>query len=609
MRHVPAVLLAVAAASLLGPPAWCATAAAPGASLPAKPALSLPNGTGATAAEDAKEKPKRPEMPPSVRWQAKVLTPVVLPCEPVILDITWGNTSTSSLEYPDDQPLLFTVRKAGEAAPRRLWIVRRIHRDLMIPLGPDETYTRKVPFVLGWPPSKTRPPMEFVLAEPGNYQISLRGDAAPAPLAVTVVAPRSAEDVAAGNLWTIETAQWLVGTRPDPETVVPALERIYSQYPTSRYAAWALWIHATIMTAGGGVDRFTEAARCGEALVARHPDFPLCEEALKALVGVYAALGKTGQARETLAELAGRFPQSRHLARLRRQFGQAMSGPGVRSELPPAGTTIPRATIRTSGTKMIPEGVREAFETFWQAVAEGDFAAVEGALARDFVGDRGSRLHYAPALWRQRQNARSGTIQIRITKAEMAKTYARPRSMPSGAARTWHGPLCVVTGSLSVTWNRQVGGRTAVRSPSACWVFYEYPKGVWKLVSEVAATPNLLAAGQAQAIRAKLPRRLRNWRISDGRRERAPYEEIKAQLGLTGKILDEHTRWTNHVLTMTGPSKTEPRIAGRIRMLLKSSAGPAGQTVVRDVDFHLAVGPDGKLILKRIDVKTPTGRK
>ena len=607
MRHVPAVLLAVAAASLLGPDARCATAAAPGASPPAKPALRLPNGTGETASEGEKEKPKRPEMPPAVRWQAKVLTPAVLPREPVILDITWGNTSTGSLEYPDDQPLLFTVRKAGEAEPRRLWIVRRVHRDLMIPLGPDETCTRKVPFVLGWPPSKTRPPMEFVLAEPGNYEISLMGDAAPAPLAVTVTAPRSAEDVAAGNLWTVEIARGLVGARPDPQTVVPALEKIYSQYPTSRYAAWALWIHATIMTAGGGVDRFTEAARWGEALVARHPDFPLCEEALKALVGVYATLGKTDQAREALAELAGRFPQSRYLASLRRQFAHVLSGPGVRSELPPAGTTIPRATIRASGTETIPPGVREAFETFWQAVAEGNLAAVEAALARDFAGDHGSRLHYAPALWKQRQNARSGAIQIRITKAETAGTYARPRTMPSGAARTWYGPLCVVAGSLSVAWDRQVGGRTTVRSPSACWVFYEYPKGVWKLVSEVAATPNLLAAGQAQAIRAKLPRSLRNWRISDGRRERAPYEEIKAQLGLTGKVLDEHTRWINHVLRMTGPSKTEPRIAGRIRMLLKPGAGPAGQAVVRNVDFYLAVGPDGKLILKRIDVKMPTG--
>ncbi len=609
MRHVPAVFLAAAAASLLVPTAWCASAAPPSASPPAKPALSLPNGTGATTSEDEKEKPKRPEMPPSVQWQAKVLTPTVLPGEPVILDVTWRNTSTSPVEYPDYQPLLFAVLEAGEHGPPRLfWIVRRVRRDLMIPLEPGETYTRKVPFVLGWPPSKTSVPMEFVLPEPGNYQILVKGAADPTPLAVTVVAPRSAEDMAAKNLWTIEIARWLVGGRPDPETVVPALEGIYSQYPTSRYAAWALWIHATIMTVGGDVRRFTEAARWGEAVVARHPDFPLREEVVKALVGVYAATGKADQARETFGELARWFPQSRYLARLREQFAQVLSRPGVRSELPQAGTRIPRATIRSSGTEMIPQGVREAFETFWRAVAEGNFAAVEGILARDFMSDHGPRLSYAPALWKQRRNAGSGAIQVLVGKAQTAKTYARPRSMPAGAARTWYGPLCIVGGSLSVAWNGHGGRGDRVRAPNACWVFYEYPKGVWKLVSEVATTPNLLAGGQARGIRAKLPENLRNWRISDGRRERAPYEEIKAQLGLTGKVVDERTEWTNHVLRMTGPSKTEPRLAGRIRMLLKSGAGPVGQWVVRDVDFYLAVGPNGQLILKRIDVKMPTGR-
>ena len=604
MKHVPVVLVAAAVASLLGPAARGASAAP--ASPPAPPKAGETFLDSESLPDSETGEPKRPQMPASVRWKAEVLTPTVLPCEPVLLDITWRNTSTSPVEYPDDQPLLFVVRKAGQKELRLFWIVRRIRLDRMIPLGPGETYTRKVPFVLGWEPGEAKPPKEFVLPEPGRYEIFIVGASNAAPLDVTVAEPASVADVAARKRWTTEAVRWLLGGRPDPDTVEPDLEAISSQYPTSRYAPWALWIRATIMAARGGAGGFAEAARLGETLVARYPDFPLREDAFKALVGVYAATGQDDRAREMVAELARLFPQSRHLAGLREQLAKATPRPKVGLEMPPPGAPVPRAAIQVSGTERIPPGARELFQTFWQAVGDGDFAAVERVLAGDFMSDYGSRPQYVPALWKRRRNARSGSIQVRVAKAEMAETYDRPRSIPSGAARTWHGTLCIVEGSLTVAWDLQGAGRDVARLPNACWVFYKSPTGLWKLVSETATTPNLLAAGLAQGVFSKLPRGLTTWRISDGQQDRAPYEEIKAQLGLTGKVADDRTRWVNHKLNMTGSSMTEPLLQGQIRMPLKSGAGPAGQWVVRDVHFCLALGPGGDLVLKRIDVRMPT---
>jgi len=606
MRHVPAGLLGVVAASLLVLAPSRAIAAPPAApsAAPAAPK------TGATDPAAAQEEPKLPEMPAAVRWRARVLTPTVLSCEPVILEIGWRNTSTERVTYPDDQPLLFVVRQPGEKGLHLFWIVRRIRRDLMIPLAPGQIYTRKVPFVLGWEPGETKPPKEFVLTEPGPYEIFIVGALNTEPMAVTVAEAASAADVAARKWWTVEAARWLVGGRPDPKTVEPALETIYSHHPTSRYAPWAMWIHATIMTARGDAGDFAAAARLGEMLAARYPDFALREEVLKATVAVYAATGKADRGRQVLAELARLFPQSRYLADLRERLDKAgkrpVARPVVRSEMPSPATPIPRATVRVSGTEMIPQGAREAFQAFWRAVAGGDFAALAGLLAEEFMSDDGPRQQYLSALWKQRKNAAAGAIQVRVGKARLAEAYARPRSMPSGAARTWQGELCIVDGSLAVAWDRPGGVRDVTRRPTACWVLRKSAAGRWKLLSETSSTPNLLAAGQAQGIYSKLPRGLKTWRISDGTRERFPYEEIKAELGLTGKVADDRTRWVNHKLTMTGAAMTEPLLQGQIRLPLNSDAPTPGQWIVRDVHICLAPGPSGDLILKRIDLKMPS---
>ena len=595
MRHVSAVWVVVAVWCMVAVPAGLLGAPAAEKPLPPRSGESpaKPPGSGESPAKPAP--PPRPEVPACVALSAKVLTPSVLPCEPVILELTWRNTSTEAVEYPDDQPLLLAVQKGDDKdAARYLWLARRIQRDLMIPLKAGESVTRKIPLVLGWPPSNAKPPIEFILPEPGRYAIAIKGTADPAPFAVTVLELTSAEDRAAKPLWTTDLARGLVGPALELEAVGPATEALYSEAPTSRYAAYALWVWCTDLTSHRGRPAFLEAARWGEALLARHPDFPLRKESFKALVAVYTTLNRADEAHALQAELE-------------RELREGSPGSIPPPAALPGGPSVARAGIRAAGTELIPAGAREAFEAFWNAVALGNFAALDPILARDFMSDDGPRRNYGPTLSRLRRNARAGAvIQLAVTGAQMAKTYTRPRSLPAGAARTWYGPLCVVEGRVALPWD-QNGGRFAASEPQkACWVFYEYPKGKWQLVSETSVTRNRRAGAGAQDIFAGLPRTIRTWRISDGARERSPYEDIKAKLGLTGKVVDERAEWVNHKLVMVGPTREEPSLLGEVRLLLKTPAGTPEQWVQRDVTFFLAIGPRDGLIFKRFELRPPS---
>ena len=570
-----------------------------------------PPGTGAKG--PPKEPPKKPEMPPSVQWRGEILTPTVLPAEPVILLMTWRNTSGKAVKYPDDQDLLLAVRKVdGAGAPRGLWVARTIHPDLMIPLRAGESASRKIPVVLGWAPADTRPPIEFVLAEPGKYRLSIQGAVDSDALDVTVVEPASPEDRAARALWTTDIAWCLIAGARNPARDLPAIDTICAKYPFSRYAAYSLWIRAAERAQRGDFGALAQSAGYSEAILERHPGFPLREDTLKALVGLYATIREPFLAQEAAKALAREFPRSPHLARLREQFSDVLGQTGALRDLPAAGTPVPRAVLKVSGMELVPDGVRQALERFLTAVAVGDFAAVEGMLAGDFMGDEGRRSGYAPALWQQRRGAQGGQLQVAVVKAEMVRTFERELSLPNGVPRTWYGPLCVVDGALAVRWEGgQAEPARSMQAPHARWAFYEYPKGTWKVVSETTPTRNLRAGALARVLFRDLPRGFGTWRIGDGARQRCPCEEIKTQLGLKDKLVDSRTTWTNHQIVMVGAGKDEANVKGRVRMLLKAGAGsPATERwVERDVTLHTALGADDRLLLKGMTVNLADPRE
>jgi len=611
-----ALLVASAACAAAAPAGPAATVPAPSPKTPAPaakaPVTAAPGQPGTPAAKPAEPVKKRPEMPPSVQWRARVLTPAVLTAEPVILVMTWRNTGKKAVKYPDDQPLLFAVQKVDDPAPvRQFWLARMIFPDLMIPLEPGEESSRKIPVVLGWRPRDVKPPVEFMLPAPGKYRLVIQGAPESDVLEVTVTDPVSAEDVAARKLWTPAVAWGLVEGARGP--ILGDLENLCAQCPHSRYTAYALWMRAAELATRGDIRWLARSATCCEDILERHPAFPLREDTLKALVGMYATIREPVLARETFRELSAQFPGSPHLSRLREQYGEALAGSAGVRDVPPSGGAVPRAALTVSGMDRVPEGVRQVFERFLSAVAQGDFATVEGLLSRDFIGDEGRRIYYTPALWKQRRGADGGQMQVAVARATMVRTFERETSLPAGAERTWYGPLCVVEGSLSVRWDG--GGsrdKRAMTAPRARWAFYEFPQGRWKLVSETTPSRNLRTGALAQHLTTSLRRGFPAWHITDGRRDRVPFEEIKTQLGLAGKLAEDRTLWDSHTIIMVGTGVDEANVKGRLRMLLKPPAGSSATApdrwVERDLTLHVALGPDDQLYLKGMTVDMPDPR-
>lgn len=545
------------------------------------------------------------ESPPVLERRIEVVTPAVLVGEPVILKITYRNASTQTVDLRDEA-LQVSVQAGGGVAARTLYLVKR-PRPLTA-IEPGQVHTRKAPVILGRPEAAETSPAEWVFPTAGRYGLAVAGAEA-APMVVTVADVVAPEDLAARDLWTLDVAAGLVAESERHKTAMAALDRMTNECPAARLAAYALWVRADDLARGATDQRdYARAAGLCETLLDRYPDFALREETFKALVGIYQAYRQGVRARTTAEDFARAFPESEHVVRLRKAYGDAFGGLGPARDLPAVGAPVARAEFTGVGMELLPAGVRPAFEAFWQAVAAGDLAAVEALLARDFVSDAGDRGEYLRSLWRQRKGATAGQIQVSVAKATPARSYARPATMPAGDARTYAGTLYVIEGGLATGWARPpaVVGMTVQSSrreaPKTTWVLCGYPDGKWRLVSEVALTRNLSVGQAAQRLFHTLPEMFPRWKRSDGERERCPYEEIKAELGLTDKVFDGRTEWKSYTVIMVGGGDNEVKVDGHLRMLLKPEAagGAKEQWVDRDVTVMLTAGPDETLLLKSV---------
>ena len=536
----------------------------------------------------------------------------VLPGEPVVLRLTWRNTSDKTVEFREEQFLGVTVRRAGDSgAPRPLWVLRRPTRagPATLTLAPGKTWSRKVPMVLGRPENNDRSPAEFVFPAAGKYSFAVQGVADPASLSVTVQDPASAGDVAARALWTVDVARCLVSERRDPVSLA-AIEKIYTDCPGSRYAPYALWAHGDELAQREDLRSAPRAAALTERLLDRYADFPLREETFKALVDLYADMGDKESARETAEDLAQAMPAGEAVAALKQLYGDTFDKLGPRRRAPPTGATVVRTSLSLSGAEAIPAPVRQVFEGYWKSVSGGDLQALAAMLTRDFMSDYGSRGAFVSALWQHRMNATAGAMQVTVKKAGMAASFDRPRSLPRGEARHWRGNLCVVEGSLNVKWTiPNVTRGDTLQAPWACWVFYGYPDGTWKLLSETAPSRNYLVGAMGQALTQRLTKTFATWSISDGRRQRSPYEEIKARLNLADKVVDSRTQWVSVQVRMTGAARDEVQVIGQVRMLTNPTAAEPGSDVwvEKMVAIFLVLGDGGDLVLRSWDFFDASG--
>jgi ketosteroid isomerase-like protein len=552
------------------------------------------------------------EPPDGLVRQVSLLGDTALPGEPVVLRLTWRNTSARTLECRDDQLLRITVQRAGDGAARPLWLLRKPLKagEAAVRLAPGKAFSRQVLVVLGRSEDRESSPPEFVFPAAGKYRLAIEGIADPPSLTVTVQDLASVDDLAARHLWTVGTAGLLVASARDAAGP-PGLARIYTERPLSRYAPYAMWAHVQELAAFDGFRNGPRAAMLLETLLDRYGSFPLRDEAFKALVELYHAMNDGEAARETAEDFARAMPAGDAVAALKQAYGDTFDALGPHRPAPPAGTAAVRATLDLTGADALPAAVRPVFEAYWKSVAAGNLEALPALLARDFMGDYGPRGAFISALGQHRMGATAGAMQVAVSKAAMASSFDRPHSLPRGMATSWHGNLCVIEGSVTIKWTIPgVAGGDSLRAPRACWVFNGYPDGTWKLVSETVPSRNLLAGALGQTLTRRLARTFAAWRPSDGQRERSVFEEVKERLNLADKVVDGRTQWVGMQVRMGGAARDEVQLIGQVRLLMKPApAEPAKETwVERMVAIYMLLGDGDTLVLKEWKFYEPPGR-
>ncbi|MBM4019493.1 MAG: hypothetical protein FJ288_14420 [Planctomycetes bacterium] len=519
---------------------------------------------------------------------------------PVFLNVAYRNTLAGPARVPDWWIYNVTVRKAGEAAaPEPVWVkvVSPRLAQAMV-LDPGKSCTRPALAVIARRENDEKSPPLFLLGEPGRHEIRSDGWGEGGTLAVTVRPLAAPDDVAASRLWQASTAAALVGERaPGPQTAA-ALDTIRREHPLSRHAAWAFWLLADDASRRSGPDADrAEAIHACEVVLERHPEFPLRDRAMGRLAILLEQALQPQRARDAAEELARAFPEGECAAGVKRLLALAPSPPA-----PGAGAPVPAGTLAISGLDAVPEGPRRALEAFCQAAARGDTAALRAMLPRDFMGDFGPPGRYEDKLRQERRGASGGETRITVRKAVMLDAYERRLSLPHGQERTWYGPVCLVEGEAAQRWDTGRPG-AALDAPFCSWALYEYPRGTWKVVSEIIATGNLAAGAAGQSLARRLLRSLTSCTASDGSRSRRLYEEMKQQAGLAGRTVDDRAEWQTQNIAMTGPESDEVVITGRVRVLLAGGADATAEAwVEREVRLHLVLADSGDLVLKDLRV-------
>lgn len=164
----------------------------------------------------------------------------------------------------------------------------------------------------------------------------------------------------------------------------------------------------------------------------------------------------------------------------------------------------------------------------------------------------------------------------------------------------------MIEATMSVERQNRFNDQAAdVQYEKIWWALRKGEAGKWLLISEHRYSRNRIAGALGLALRQRLDKDFAVWRVSDGQRERHPYEEIKERLGVTANVVDSRTRWKGTGPTMTGPAHEEVQITGDLSILVgdKQAAADKGVWVNRRVTLALRLAGDEKsLILQTIQV-------
>ena len=555
------------------------------------------------------------------RLSVEAVNSPVFPGEPVRLRLAWRNVSPQAAQMTNYRIYVLYVGVPGQAATQfELYEARPAElRSLRpVPLNPGESFHSDIWVAVGREsPRPDRQPWRWLFPAAGEYQVWPEGYDPRSAGVVQVVEPVDPSDRTVREWWNLDLATAFLGGTMTPETRVVA-DKIVQLHPQSRYAPYAAW--AKVLDLCGGqlgvyvpsVDN-PAMSKLLEFIIDRHPKSMVREDALRQAFTTYIILADWQHAKQMVQSLAKEFPQSRYLANLRRAYGEDFER--VRPPPPPPTPLVAKvakpADLKIEGIETVPDGPRQALKAFLDAMAREDLDGVKKLLAADFMGD-GGPTHHGPVsgLWK---DYNTSEIRVAVKKAESVDTYTRPASLPMGSEQTWKGRICLIEVSMSVRRQDLLTAKSEdVEYERIWWAFRENPAGQWRLVSQHRYSRNWLASQLGTGLRGSLESGFITWRVSDGKSERRPFEEIRNKLGLKN-VVDTRTQWKASWPMMVGPKHEQVQIRGNLRLLVRDEQiVPAKEEwIEREVTLLLDLAPDDKsLLLRDIQISdTPTVSK
>jgi hypothetical protein len=316
----------------------CVIGAADGAAPSAAAPSAAPAAAAAPSAADA------------IDCEVTCLTENVSAGLPVVLRLSWRNTSRKPVELHAEAPRAVTFETTLTTQSRRLMLP--VTSLGTITLEPGKAVTSTFLVVAGRPEAKPEAPLEAIFSAAGTYKINIDGFPTDGPLVVTVTEPTDRADRDALKNWTPAMTACLAGesAKIKDASLEQHVWQVLVLQEKGPYAGYALWAKAKGFAqiaanhpeddANVNTSRRDVAMKACQAILEGHPETPVQELALEMQVDLAQALGLGTEARQSAQKLVEKYPTGLALARLRQAYGKDFEKLAT-AEAPPAAPAAP----------------------------------------------------------------------------------------------------------------------------------------------------------------------------------------------------------------------------------------------------------------------------
>lgn len=415
---------------------------------------------------------------------------------------------------------------------------------------------------------------ECPFEKPGRYRINIKPDVEGAAEFVVVDQPDEGKE-----LFKTGAVEMFLGEIIVPPEHIQMCEKLMKEHPSSfyaPYAAMALWkweknlFENPYLPGDSPRSRFKSREDLMEGtmhyldfIIEKSSPGAIHEEALKykaeyflsEATKCYPEMGKDA-AKEAYkkwkAELQKQYPDSLSLKEVEKQEKKWKRDLDL-PELPPPKPVAKReggCVAQIEALHKIPPGAREAFESFWKAYAAEQVDVALAILSDDFHWADGNRATVQEAMTQWKAEGNTEEVVVTVDEANICSFY----DMPAGGKKTkrHEGKFCVVKGGARIVGRLlETGQKVEYVHPQVTWVLAERA-GEWKLVFLQDAPPRPSSSEAMDKVQAELRGDgFKRWRISDGKSERFPLEEVldKLELGEGLGVSDVECKWVGtHVL-------------------------------------------------------------